>query len=344
MRTSSQLNIQHNVRLAEFSSMGVQAFAKSFIPVNSMQEVSGAIHYVKSTMSPYLILGGGSNVLFVDNFDGVIIKNQLMGFDIISESEEEIILKIGAGENWHKIVEQCVNKNWAGIENLALIPGTMGAAPIQNIGAYGAELADVFVELEAFEISCEEKKIFNKNDCKFGYRDSIFKHDLKDKAIITSVSIRLSKMGEPNWNYAALKQQIDQKRINKPTIKDVYEAVIEVRESKLPNPDVLGNNGSFFKNPVIPVFHYDELKQEYPQMPSYPVTEHLVKVPAGWLIDHAGWKGYRTGDAGVHEKQALVLVNYGNASGSDIYMLSEMIRTDIDKKYGISLKREVNVI
>ncbi len=324
--------------------MGVRATAKHFVEVNSPEELLEVVKYAKSIDLQFMVLGGGSNLLFVDDFDGLIIKNQILGIDIIEESDSEVVLKIGAGENWHSLVEKCVKEEWYGIENLALIPGTVGAAPIQNIGAYGVELVEVFESLEALDIEKEEQKTFSKNDCHFGYRDSVFKGELKNKVVITNVRLKLSKVSKINTSYVALKDNLDRKGISQPTIKDVFNSVVEVRKSKLPDPDVIGNNGSFFKNPVIPVFHFDELKQQYPEMPSYPVTEHLVKIPAGWLIDKAGWKGFRSGDAGVHEKQALVLVNYGNASGRDIYELSEKIKQDIVRKFEISLVKEVNLV
>jgi UDP-N-acetylmuramate dehydrogenase len=343
MSVKGGLNIQHNVQLADYSTMGVKSIAKQFISIDDINEIPDIINYIESTHSDFLILGGGSNILFANDFQGLVIRNQIKGIEILKESESHVILKIGAGENWHSLVEKCVENEWYGIENLALIPGTVGAAPIQNIGAYGAEIVNVFVELSAFDIPSKSFKTYSKRECRFGYRDSIFKNELKNQVLITSVTLRLAKHGEINASYGALKTHLDQNGIDTPNIHDVYNAVIEVRRSKLPDPDEIGNNGSFFKNPVIPVFHYDELKQEYPEMPSYPVTEHLVKVPAGWLIDRAGWKGYRKGDAGVHAKQALVLVNYGQATGKELYVLSEQIKDDIESKYGISLVREVNV-
>ncbi|MGB0347473.1 MAG: UDP-N-acetylmuramate dehydrogenase [Balneolaceae bacterium] len=343
MLNSNGLDIQRDVQLADLSTMGVKAISKYFATLDDINLLPEIINFVETTHSKFLILGGGSNVLFIGDFDGLIIKNELNGIQIVEETETQVLLKIGAGENWHALVEFCVGNRWFGIENLALIPGTVGAAPIQNIGAYGVELVDVFVELETFDIDNKTFNVFNKRDCKFGYRDSIFKNTLKNKFIITSVTIRLQKSGEVNFGYSALKSHFETLGISTPSIDEIFKAVVEVRQSKLPDPAFIGNNGSFFKNPVIPVFHYDELKQKYPDIPSYPVTEQLVKVPAGWLIDKAGWKGYRKGDAGIHAKQALVLVNYGYASGQDIYQLSEMVLNDVIQKFGIKLEREVNI-
>ncbi len=338
------MNIQQNVSLKEFSTMGVNAFASEFISIRNIQELIQLAEHLHTYTKPYLIVGGGSNLLFASDYDGLIIKNELVGIEILEESDSSVRLKVASGENWHNLVKYSVNKGWSGIENLALIPGTVGAAPIQNIGAYGVELVDVFYELEAFHLKSGELKTFSKSACQFGYRDSIFKRELKDEYVILSITIELQKEGIPNVSYHALSAHLSNKDIKVPTISDVFNAVIEVRQSKLPDPAVIGNNGSFFKNPVIPVFHFDELRRKYEDLPSYPVTEHLVKVPAGWLIEKAGWKGFRKGDAGVHEKQALVLVNYGNATGTEIFELSKSIQSDIEAKYGITLHREVNVI
>lgn len=283
-------------------------------------------------------------MLFTRNFNGVILKNEILGVDIIDVNNDEVILKIGAGENWHKLVEHCVKNEWFGIENLALIPGTVGAAPIQNIGAYGSEFKNVFISLEAYDLDRNKIRVFFKEECKFGYRESIFKSYLKNKVIITSVTIRLKKNGVLNTEYGALNFNLHSKGLHSPTIKDVFETVVEIRKSKLPNPNEIGNNGSFFKNPIVKISKYKDLTRAYPDMPCYSLTDELVKIPAAWLIDKAGWKGYRKGDAGVHAKQALVLVNYGSATGQELYDLSEKIQQDIKTKYGITLIKEVNVI
>ncbi|MBO6794294.1 MAG: UDP-N-acetylmuramate dehydrogenase [Balneolaceae bacterium] len=342
--SNTDLSISRNVDLADLATMHVSAKAGTLIEIHSIEDLQRAFELIKQQDAEFLILGGGSNILFVDDFDGVILNIKLKGISIIEETEDHVLLKIAAGENWHELVMYCVSQGWGGIENLALIPGKVGAAPIQNIGAYGAELSDVLVELDAWMIETQTNNTFSNAECKFGYRESVFKSHLKGKVVITSLTIRLAKNHIPNFEYGALKAVLESRGITKPSIKQVCEAVIEVRQSKLPDPNELGNNGSFFKNPVIDVFLFNELKQKYPNIPGYPVTEHQVKVPAGWLIDQAGWKGYREGDAGVHKKQALVLVNYGNATGQEMYDLSERIKQDIRKKFGIELVREVNIV
>ena len=268
----------------------------------------------------------------------------LKGESIVKEDEAHVYLKVNAGENWHKLVLSCVEKGWGGIENLSLIPGSVGASPIQNIGAYGVELKDVFDSLEALDISTRKIRTFSKGECNFGYRNSIFKNELKNKVVITSVTFKLQKNAEPKVDYKALVDLLEDKGIFSPTIKDVSEAVIEVRKSKLPDPAKIGNTGSFFKNPIISIALFEELKKEYKNMPSYKVSNNFVKVPAGWLIEKAGWKGVREGDAGVHAKQALVLVNYGKASGAQIWDLAMRIKASILKEFKIELTPEVNII
>ena len=324
--------------------MGVSATAAFFVEIESPADLKEALQFAQSRNLSFRVLGEGSNQLFVNDFDGLIIKNEIKGIETVREDEDRILLKIGAGENWHDLVLYCVQKRWGGIENLALIPGTVGAAPVQNIGAYGAELRDVFVELEAFMVETGEVQTLSKKECKFSYRESIFKQGLKDKAVILNVTLGLQKNQTPQFGYKALLDYLESRGIQKPDMQQVCEAVVAVRESKLPNPAKIGNNGSFFKNPVISVFQFDELKQEYPDLPCYPVTEHLVKVPAGWLIEKAGWKGFREGDAGVYPKQALILVNYGNATGQEILQLAQHVLVDVHKKFGIELTPEVNII
>ncbi len=337
------IQIQQNVDLSKYNTMRVSSNARYLVEVDSVETLRDAIQFARSNDLEVLVLGGGSNLLFVNNFNGLVILIRLSGIKI-KEEEGRIQLKVGAGEDWHELVMFCVARNWGGVENLSLIPGTVGAAPIQNIGAYGVELEDVFIELEAFDLETKEVRTFKKEDCNFGYRDSIFKNELKGKFIITSVSLCVTPNGDVNYSYASLSQKLDEWGISAPTIQDVSKAVIDVRRSKLPDPEEIGNNGSFFKNPLISISHYNELNERYKDIPSYPASSEEVKVPAGWLIDHAGWKGHRNGDAGVHEKQALVLVNYGHATGKEIMELSEKIRHDIKEKYGIELEREVNIL
>ncbi len=337
---SIELTIHKDFDLSRFNTMGVSSKASYFVEVTSVHELKKAIHFAEQENLKLLVLGGGSNILFKSNFEGLIIHNALKGKDFIADTE----LKVAAGENWHELVLFCVENGLGGIENLSLIPGSVGAAPIQNIGAYGVELKDVFVSLEAYMIDKGEIKTFSKSDCNFGYRDSIFKKELKGKAVIISVTLKFSKNGAINTSYKALNDWLKEKDITNPNITDISRAVIEIRRSKLPDPKEIGNTGSFFKNPVISVQHFNQLKSEYPDLPSYPVTERQVKVPAGWLIDKAGWKGKRMGDAGVHTKQALVLVNHGNATGEEIWNLATEISLSIKEKFNIMLTPEVNVI
>lgn len=340
----SQIDIKEKVDLSPYNTMGIHCVADQFVEVRSIEELNEAVAVSKNNGLKSMILGGGSNVLFTSDFNGLIILNRIRGIDVIREREQEVVLKVGAGENWHEFVLYCVEKGYGGVENLSLIPGTLGAAPIQNIGAYGVELVDVFVELEALVIDSGEMITLSKPECKFGYRDSVFKRELKGKVIICSVTLKLNRSAKPNYAYASLKQKLESKGITDPTIKEVSDAVIEVRQSKLPDPKEIGNTGSFFKNPVIPVSQFDELKQKFPELPGYPVTERQVKVPAGWLIEQAGWKGKRHGQAGVHAKQALVLVNYGKASGKELLELAGMIQDSVKENFEISLTPEVNLI
>ncbi|MBO6525154.1 MAG: UDP-N-acetylmuramate dehydrogenase [Balneolaceae bacterium] len=337
-------SIQENFDLSNYNTMGLKALAHFFVEIHSLSELKEALEFSDERSLETLILGGGSNILFVKDFKGLVILNRIKGIQTVSEDEDQITLKIGAGENWHQLVRDCVAKGYGGIENLSLIPGTVGAAPIQNIGAYGVELVDVFVSLEAYDIEQKELKIFTKEESAFGYRDSIFKKELKGKVVITSVTLRLSKNPELNFSYSSLKERLDEKGIQNPALNDVSEAVIEVRQSKLPDPDKIGNTGSFFKNPVISVYQFDELKSAYSELTGYPISERQVKVPAGWLIEQAGWKGKRKGDAGVHSKQALVLVNHGSATGEEIWKLANEIIESIHQKFDIRLIPEVNIL
>lgn len=336
--------IKENFDLSNYNTMGLKAIARFFTEVYSVTEIKEALQFANDKNLRLLVLGGGSNVLFVKDFDGFVILNRIKGIHTISEDEDQITIGIGAGENWHQLVLDCVEKGYGGIENLSLIPGTVGAAPIQNIGAYGVELVDVFESLEAYDIEQKELKTFTKEECGFGYRDSIFKRELKGKVVITSVTLKLTKKPKLNYSYSSLKEQLEGKEVKVPTIKDISDAVIEVRQSKLPDPDQIGNTGSFFKNPVISVYQYDELKSTYPELPGYPVSERQVKVPAGWLIEKAGWKGKREGDAGVHNKQALVLVNHGNATGEQIWNLANQVIESVNKQFDIRLSPEVNIL
>lgn len=337
-------SIKENVDISEFNTMGIAAKARYFVSVRSVEELKALLAESRFKSIPKFMLGGGSNVLFIDDFDGLIIHMDIKGKKVVDEDEDFIHLKIGAGENWHQLVKHCVEKGWGGIENLSLIPGSVGAAPIQNIGAYGVELEDVFEELEALHIESSQLRTFNKSECKFGYRDSIFKNEEKGNYIITGVTLKLRKSPTVNTSYKALTEKLEEKGIANPGIKEVSEAVIEIRQSKLPDPAEIGNTGSFFKNPVLPKSDFEQLQKEYPDIPHYPSGENLVKVPAAWLIDQCGWKGKRFGDAGVHKMQALVIVNYGNASGKEIWGLATKIQKSVKETFGVALTPEVNIV
>lgn len=338
------MKIQKNISLKPFNTFGIDAKASLFTEWNAIADVVEYAQSIELKKHPHLILGGGSNLLLTQDFDGLVIRNNILSRKIVSRSENEVIVKIGGGEVWHEIVLWTIGQGWNGMENMSLIPGSVGAAPIQNIGAYGKELKDVFVELEAVNLKTGEIKIFEKEDCNFGYRNSVFKNELKGQFVIVSVTLRLSKENHFNISYGTISKELESKGITELSAKVISDAVIAIRRSKLPDPKELGNSGSFFKNPIISQTFYDEVKFEHPNLPAYPAGDGFVKVPAGWLIDQAGWKGKRIGNCGVHTKQALVLVNYGNATGNEIFQLSEDIIADVIQKYGIELEREVNVI
>lgn len=334
--------LQENINITPFTTFGVEVSSRYFATFSSIEELRKLLAEVKDQQ--LLVLGGGSNMLFRKDYEGITIKNEITGISVIEENEESVLLKVGAGEVWHNFVLYSIEHNLGGIENLSLIPGSVGASPMQNIGAYGVEIKDVFDSLEAIEIATGELHTFSHQDCQFGYRESVFKKELKGKYIIVSVSYKLSKQPKLNTSYGAINSELAKRGITQPSIKDVSDVVIAIRQSKLPDPKEIGNAGSFFKNPVIPKSHYIALQKTYENIPSYPVSEDTVKVPAGWLIDNAGWKGKTIGEYGVHKNQALVLVNYGKANGNDIFQLSEDIIADIYKRYQIKLEREVNII
>jgi UDP-N-acetylmuramate dehydrogenase len=291
-----------------------------------------------------LILGGGSNILFTDDFQGLVLRNEIKGIELVDEDTENVYVKSGAGEVWHEFVCHCIDHNWAGLENLSLIPGSVGASPMQNIGAYGVEIKDVFHELSAYHIASGEIHTFDKQQCQFGYRESVFKRALKNQYIIIDVTFKLHKVAQIKTSYGAIQQELEKMGIFEPTIQDVSKAVIAIRQSKLPDPKVLGNAGSFFKNPVVSIQLFEDIKRNYPEVSFYPVSETEVKLAAGWLIEKAGFKGLRKENCGVHDKQALVLVNYGNSTGQEILNLSTQIIEHIQKLFGLTLEREVNII
>jgi len=336
------LKILENFSLAPVHTFGLQAEARYFVTVSSIAQIS---EIIALPYTPKLVLGGGSNMMFTQNFDGLVIQNGILGIEILTQSVSEVIVKVGAGVVWQDLVEWAVSKGFGGLENLSLIPGTVGAAPIQNIGAYGVEFDSVFHELEAVDISSGSTKKFDKEACDFGYRTSIFKGSHKGRFLITSVSIKLSITNHSLvLNYGEISKSLDERGISEPSIRDVSNVVIDIRRSKLPDPDKLGNAGSFFKNPVVSMSTYQALIKEYPDMPSYQVGAQERKIPAAWLIERAGWKGFRDGDAGVYAKHALVLVNHGKATGSQMNLLALRIIESILEIFGIGLETEVNMI
>lgn len=330
--------------LKAYNTFGVPAQARYFTSFSTAEELRELLGHAIVKNNPRLILGGGSNMLFVRNFDGIVLKNELKGIETVHEDEHHYYVKSAAGEVWHQLVMHCIKNNYAGMENLALIPGCVGASPMQNIGAYGVEIKDVFHSLEAMHVHDGSIRTFTLEECNFGYRESIFKRAEKDNWVILSVTYRLNKRAVLHTSYGAIEEELDKMHLDNVSIKDVANAVIAIRSSKLPDPKVIGNAGSFFKNPVVPIEVYRAIQEHHNNAPGFPVDDQHVKVPAGWLIERAGWKGKNIGNYGVHEKQALVLVNYGGATGEQIYDLSSAIISDIQSKFGIELEREVNII
>ncbi len=338
------LQILKNVSLKQYNTFGINALAKYFAVFNSLDDLIEVLNNETFQDMKKLFLGGGSNILLLNDFNGLVLKNQIEGLETVSENDEKVVLKVGAGENWHSFVLKTIDRNFSGIENLSLIPGTVGAAPMQNIGAYGVEIKDVFVQLEALNLATLEVEVFNRDQCQFGYRESYFKHDGKSKYVILNVSFELSKNPQFKTSYGAIQETIASMGIKNLSVKAISDAVIKIRKSKLPDPAKIGNSGSFFKNPEISILQYKELLSKFPLMPSYPINENCVKVPAGWLIEQAGWKGKKVGNVGVHDQQALVLVNYGNGKGNEIKELASTIQESIKKKFDIIISPEVNFI
>ena len=335
--------IKENVNIQAYNTFGIDCTAKHFARFRSIKDLQELLADPIRKESELLVLGGGSNMLFTKNFKGLILKNELTGIYVVKEDANHIWIEAMAGENWHDFVLFAIDHDYGGIENLSLIPGSVGAAPMQNIGAYGVEIKDVFHELEAVHIESGEVVRFTRKRCKFGYRESIFKNTLKDQYIITSVTLKLTKNHDVNTTYGAIEEKLKEKNVERPTIKHISDAVIAIRQSKLPDPALIGNSGSFFKNPVIPTKEFKILQAKFPEVSHYIVDEHHVKLAAGWLIDQAGWKGKTFENYGVHKNQALVLVNYGGAKGKDILDLSTQILADVKEKYNINLEREVNI-
>lgn len=336
------MQIQQNFSLKNYNTFGIDAKAARFAAFHNMDELAELISL--STGIPFLILGGGSNMLLTQDVTGLVMKNELKGIEKVSEDGEYVYIKAGAGENWHAFVLHCIANNWAGVENLSLIPGCVGASPMQNIGAYGVEIKDVFHSLTAYHINEHRPYNFNLADCGFGYRESVFKRKYKGQFVITDVTYRLRKHPAFNTSYGAIEEELMKMGVKELSIRAVSDAVIHIRSSKLPDPAQIGNAGSFFKNPSIPASKFAELQQQFPAIVGYKNSDGSMKLAAGWLIEQCGWKGFREGDAGVHAKQALVLVNYGNAKGEEIYNLSERIVISVKEKFGVELEREVNII
>lgn len=337
------MQIQEHFPLKKYNTFGIEAFAKRYIKVTNLSELEHVLYTYKS--DKLFILGGGSNMLLTQDIDALVIHIDIKGKKVVEENEDYVWVEANAGENWHEFVVWCIDQNFGGLENMSLIPGNVGTTPVQNIGAYGTEIKDTFVRCTAMEIATQQLKTFSRDECHFSYRESIFKQEAKGKYIITSVVFKLTKRHHNiNVEYGDIKNQLASKHIENPTIKDVSNAVIAIRESKLPNPKELGNSGSFFKNPIITKDHFNAVQQKFPEIKHFQVSDTLVKVPAGWLIEQAGYKGFRKGDAGVHKNQALVLVNYGNATGQDILNLSKEVQKAVLDKFDIAIEAEVNII
>ncbi len=338
------MQIHESISLKAFNTFGIDVKARQFAPFNSVEELQNLLTSYLKAGAPKLILGGGSNILFMQNFDGLVLKNEIKGIEKVREDDDSVWVKAGAGENWHQFVLYCIENGWAGLENLSLIPGCVGASPMQNIGAYGVEISSVFEELKAFNLEEKTNYTFARKDCEFGYRNSVFKKKYKDQFVIINVVFRLSKKPTFNTSYGAIEQELEKMGVKQLSIKAISDAVINIRSSKLPDPAVIGNAGSFFKNPVISKEKFLSLRSAYNEIAGYENEDGTVKLAAAWMIEHCGWKGFRRGDAGSHDRQALVLVNYGNASGEEIFKLSQEIRSSVIEKFGVELEAEVNII
>ena len=342
------MQVLEDVSLQPYNTFGINVHARYWVTITSVADLQELLRHPDYQSVPKLVLGGGSNILFTQDFEGLVIKLDIQGIEVIEENEEYVWVKTGAGVSWHTLVLHCIERGYGGLENMSLIPGTVGAAPMQNIGAYGVEIKDVFVSLEAVEIATGKTAGFDHARCQFDYRSSIFKHELKGQYIITSVTLQLRKNPVINTSYGAIKDTLSDILADRPnavpTIQDVSQAVISIRQSKLPDPALIGNAGSFFKNPVISRQQYETLAAQYENIPGYTLSDQEVKVPAGWLIEQCGWKGKRLGDIGVHDKQALVLVNYGGGQGGDLQKLAYQIKDSVRQKFDIDIEPEVNML
>lgn len=337
------MTIRENVPLRPYNTFGMNVSARWFTSAGSMDELNEIFAEARRKSAGHFILGGGSNILFTKDVDAFVVRNELKGISLVKEDADFVYVKAGAGEVWHEFVQDCIRQNRAGVENLSLIPGSVGAGPMQNIGAYGVEMKDVFYELEAYHIAEGYTRTFSAEECRFGYRESVFKHELKNQFFICSVTFRLAKKPKLNTSYGAIEKELQQMGITELSIAAISQAVINIRSSKLPDPARIGNAGSFFKNPVVSNEKHAQLKTDFPEIVSYPSGTDF-KLAAGWLIEQAGWKGKRFGEAGVHKDQALVLVNYGNANGQEIFDLSQRVLESVKGKFGVELEREVNIL
>ena len=337
------MEIQDQYSLKKHNTFGIEAKAKKFIAVHSVDELTQVLHQNKEEKK--FVLGGGSNMLLTKDIDALVIHIDLKGKKIIDENDDFVWVESQAGENWHEFVLWTISQNFGGLENMSLIPGNVGTTPVQNIGAYGTEIKDTFISCKAVDIENQQLKEFSKAECQFGYRESVFKNEQKDKYIIASVVFKLTKKNHKiNISYGDIAGELNKNNIVEPTLNDISNAVITIRQSKLPDPKELGNSGSFFKNPIVLKSEFNAIHKRFPEMKYYDISETEVKVPAGWLIEQAGFKGKRFGDAGIHKNQALVLVNYGNATGQEILNISKDIQNTIFEKFGIRIEAEVNVI
>jgi len=340
-----KMQYQNNISLSRLNTFGIDAAAKHYVELHDEKDLIELVNGEIYQKSKHLILGGGSNILLTDDFDGLVIKNCFKGIKPIKEDNQHVWVQVGAGEMWHCFVLDCIEQNRGGVENLSLIPGTVGAAPMQNIGAYGVEIKDTFESLEAFHLASGTMHTFDNTSCNFGYRESIFKNSAKNQYIITSATFKLTRQDHVlNTSYGAIQDMLANEKITAPSIRDVSNAVIKIRQSKLPDPAKIGNAGSFFKNPTIDKIDYEALQTEFPTMPAYQLPDQQFKIPAGWLIEQCGWKGKTIGEIGVHKDQALVLVNYGKGKGKDIMKLALEIQQSVMGKYGIILSPEVNFV
>lgn len=337
------MDIQKNISLLPFNTFHIDAKASYFLPLRTVTHIQSVLNDDHWSTTPKFILGGGSNVLFTRDFPGLVLKNELHGLHVLKETENNIWLKVAAGENWHALVMYCVELGYGGIENLALIPGTVGAAPMQNIGAYGVEIQSVFESLEAIELSTGTLKTFNRDECQFDYRNSIFKNEYKNQYLITSVTLKLDKKPKFNASYGAIQETLKAMHAE-PSIRSISEAVIQIRRNKLPDPNKIPNAGSFFKNPIIANDIFKGLQNLHPDIPHFSTDNQHIKIPAAWLIEQCGWKGKKVGKAGVHEHQALVIVNHSHAQGADLKKLADAIQQSVKDQFDILLMPEVNIV